>query len=112
MLKTSEESERTDDFFAPSPHPESYPSQPSLSMWGGNTWQPHRGTHCHTGAPTGYKARDIHTVEELRINRGTTARQIYIRGTIATQILVRFPDPLADRSGSGERRGEKAGFQL
>ena len=32
------------------------------------------------GAPTGYKARDIHTVEELRINRGTTARQIYIRG--------------------------------
>ena len=30
------------------------------------------------GAPTGYKARDIHTVEELRINRGTTARQIYI----------------------------------
>ena len=76
MLKTSEESERTDDFFAPSPHPESYPSQPSLSMWGGNTWQPHRGTHCHTGAPTGYKARDIHTVEELRINRGTTARQI------------------------------------
>ena len=49
MLKTSEERERTDDFFAPSPHPESYPSQPSLSMWGGNTWQPHRGTHCHTG---------------------------------------------------------------
>ena len=90
MLKTSEESERTDDFFAPSPHPESYPSQPSLSMWGGNTWQPHRGTHCHTGAPTGYKARDIHTVEELRINRGTTARQIYIRGTIATQICMKY----------------------
>ena len=88
MLKTSEESERTDDFFAPSPHPESYPSQPSLSMWGGNTWQPHRGTHCHTGAPTGYKAKDIHTVEELTINRGTTARQIYIRGT--TQICMKY----------------------
>ena len=95
MLKTSEESERTDDFFAPSPHPESYPSQPSLSMWGGNTWQPHRGTHCHTGAPTGYKARDIHTVEELRINRGTTARQIYIRGTtqICMKYIKRAPQP-------------------
>ena len=42
------------------------------------------------GAPTGYKARDIHTVEELRINRGTTARQIYIRGTTATQICMKY----------------------
>ena len=125
MLKTSEESERTDDFFAPSPHPESYPSQPSLSMWGGNTWQPHRGTHCHTGSSHWvqsqryphcggaedqqghHKKANIyqgaatqicmkyikrapqpgkyiggsHTQIDIKyIDRGTTARQIYIRG--------------------------------
>ena len=46
------------------------------------------------GAPTGYKARDIHTVEELRINRGTTARQIYIRSTTATQKYISQPRSL------------------
>ena len=104
MLKTSEERERTDDFFAPSPHPESYPSQPSLSMWGGNTWQPHRGTHCHTGGSHwvqsqryphcgGAEDQQGHH-SKANIYQGA-ATQIYIkhinRGTTATQIYNRQP---------------------
>ena len=89
MLKTSEESERTDDFFAPSPHPESYPSQPSLSMWGGNTWQPHRGTHCHTGGSHWVQSQRYPHCGGAEDQQGHHSKANIYQGA-ATQICMKY----------------------